>query len=62
MTAAHAVTWQHEVRQVTLHGVERDVERLVLHPGYAKPPQALASWDWTLFPALLAWSDDSAGR
>jgi hypothetical protein len=65
VTAAHAVTWQSEIKQVTIAGVPRDVERLVIHPGYKKPPQklldqALATWDWTLFRALLSSSDDIA--
>jgi len=65
ITAAHAVTWQAEINQVTINGVPRDVERLVIHPGYKKPPQelldrALATWDWTLFRALLSSSDDIA--
>ena len=65
VTAAHAITWQSEIKQVTLNGVARDVERLVIHPGYKKPPQelldqALATWDWTLFRVLLASSDDIA--
>lgn len=65
VTAAHAVTWQSEIRQVTVNGVARDVEELVIHPGYKKPPQvlldqALATWDWTLFRAALAESDDIA--
>ena len=65
VTAAHAITWQSEIKQVTLNGVPRDVERLVIHPGYKKPPQelldqALATWDWTLFRVLLASSDDIA--
>jgi hypothetical protein len=65
VTAAHAVTWQSEIKQVTIAGVPRDVERLVIHPGYKKPPQklldqALATWDWTLFGALLSSSDDIA--
>lgn len=65
VTAAHAVTWQHEIRQVTINGTARDVERLVIHPGYRKPPQelldrALATWDWTLFRVLLSSSDDIA--
>ena len=43
----------------------RDVERLVIHPGYRKPPQelldhALATWDWTLFRVLLSSSEDIA--
>jgi hypothetical protein len=65
VTAAHAVTWQSEIKQVTIAGVPRDVERLVIHPGYKKSPQklldqALATWDWTLFRVLLSSSDDIA--
>ena len=65
VTAAHAVTWQSEIKHVVLDGTSRDVERLVVHPGYKKPPQevldhALATWDWTLFTALLSSSDDIA--
>ena len=65
VTAAHAVTWQSEIRQVTVNGVARDVKRLLIHPGYKKPAQelldqALATWDWTLFRAALSASDDIA--
>lgn len=65
VTAAHAVTWQPEMRQVVVNGVAREVEALVVHPGYTKPPQdlldrALATWDWTLFRASLSASDDIA--
>jgi chymotrypsin len=65
VTAAHAVTWQPEIKQVMVKGMARDVERLVIHPGYKKPSQelldqALATWDWTLFRASLAASDDIA--
>ena len=65
VTAAHAITWQSEIRQVTINGISRGVERLVIHPGYKKPPQelldqALATWDWTLFRVLLSSSDDIA--
>lgn len=65
ITAAHAITWQPEIKQLTINGISRDVERLVIHPGYKKPPQelldqALATWDWTLFRVLLASSDDIA--
>lgn len=64
-TAAHAITWQSEIKQVTINGIPRDVERLVIHPGYKKPPQelldqALTTWDWTLFRVLLSSSDDIA--
>ena len=65
ITAAHAITWQPEIKQITLGGIARDVERLVIHPGYKKPPQqlldqALATWDWTLFRVLVSSSDDIA--
>ena len=65
VTAAHAVTWQPEIKQVMVNGVARDVENLVIHPGYKKPPQelldqSLATWDWTLFRASLSASDDIA--
>lgn len=65
VTAAHAVTWQSQVRHVTINGVAREVERLVIHPAYKKPPQALLdqaleTWDWTLFRAFLSSSADIA--
>ena len=65
ITAAHAITWQSEIKQVTINGVPRDVERIVIHPGYKKPPQelvnqGLATWDWTLLRVLLSSSDDIA--
>ena len=65
VTAAHAITWQSEIKHVSINGVPRAVERVVIHTGYKKPPQqlldqALATWDWTLFRVLLASSDDIA--
>jgi chymotrypsin len=65
VTAAHAVTWQAQIKQITLNGIPRDVERLIIHPGYKKPSQklldqGLATWDWTLFRLVLASSDDIA--
>ena len=65
VTAAHAVAWQPGVGQVTINGIPRDVERVVMHPGHWQPSQALldqalATWDWTLFRVLLASSDDIA--
>ncbi|CTP86989.1 hypothetical protein XTPLMG728_1399 [Xanthomonas translucens pv. poae] len=65
VSAAHAVTWQADIKQITLNGISRDVERLVIHPGYKKPPQALldqalATWDWTLFRVALSSSYDIA--
>lgn len=65
ITAGHAVSWQPEISHIVLNGISREVERLVVHPGYKKPPQellddALATWDWTLFAVLLSSSDDIA--
>lgn len=65
VTAAHAVSWQAEVKQIMVGGQPRLVERIEIHPGYKAPPkplldQALATWDWTLFRVLLASSDDIA--
>lgn len=65
VTAAHAVAWQSEVGQVWIDGVAREVERVVLHPGYRSPPQALvdqalASGDAVLIVVLLGGSDDIA--
>lgn len=66
VTAAHAVTWrQSGLEQVVIGGISRDVERLVIHPGYKKPPhelihQALTTGDATLVLVLVASSDDIA--
>lgn len=65
VTAAHAITWQSAITEVSLDGKPRAVERVVIHPGYQQPAQALqeqalATWDWTLFRAQLASSDDIA--
>lgn len=65
ITAAHAITWQSEIKNVIINGVPREVERLVIHAGYKKPSkklldQALATWDWTLLRVLLSSSDDIA--
>lgn len=65
VTAAHAVAGQPGLRQVTINGIPRNVERVVVHSSYRSPPPALAeqamqTWDWTLFVALLSTSDDIA--
>lgn len=65
VTAAHGVTWQTDIKQIMVGGTAREVERIEIHPGYKAPSkqildQALASWDWTLFRAQLAVSDDIA--
>lgn len=65
VTAAHAISWQAEIKHVAINGKQREVERIVVHPGFKKPPhellhRALETWDWTLFSALLSSSDDIA--
>lgn len=65
VTVAHAVTWQSEIKQIVINGIPRDVEGLLVHPGYKAPAQtlserALVTWDWTLFSVHLSSSDDIA--
>jgi chymotrypsin len=65
VTAAHVIPGHVELKQVVINGIPRDVERVVVHPGHKRPPQALAdqalaTWDWTLFIVLLSSSDDIA--
>lgn len=65
VTAAHAVSWQHSVDVVVVGGTPRAVSRVVIHPGYKKPPQemidsALKSGDWAAFFKFIASSDDIA--
>lgn len=52
VTAAHAVTWQSSVDVVVVGGTPRAVERVIVHPGYKKLPQALID--------AMMKSDDSA--
>lgn len=65
VTAAHAITWQPEIRQVLINGIPRDVDQVVIHPGYRSPPQelinqALATGEAILVLVVLATSDDIA--
>jgi hypothetical protein len=65
VTAAHAISWQDSIDAVVIAGTPRRVERIVVHPGYRKLPQALvdqalASGDATLVAVALADSDDIA--
>jgi len=65
LTAAHAVSWQEHVDQVVIAGQARRVERVVLHPGFKRLPQALidralASGDGNEIVAFLSASDDVA--
>lgn len=65
VTAAHAVSWQHAVDEVVIGGTPRAVRKVVIHPGYRAPPQAmveeaLKSGDWEAYFAFVAASDDIA--
>jgi hypothetical protein len=65
ITAAHVLPWHSETMQVEIGGIPRDVERVVVHPGYKAPPQplidqAMATGEAVLVLVLLASSDDLA--
>lgn len=65
ITAAHVLPWHSESMQVAIDGIPRDVERVVIHPGYKTPPQelidqAMATGEAVLILVLLASSDDIA--
>lgn len=65
LTAAHAVSWQMSVDAVSINGVSRSVERLVIYPGYQRLPQplidkALKTGDAGPVIAFLGASDDIA--
>ncbi|MBJ6982164.1 trypsin-like serine protease [Luteimonas sp. MC1572] len=65
ITAAHTIPQHSEPQQVVIDGVSRDVEQVVVHPGYKTLPQelidqAMASGEAMLIVAFLASSDDIA--
>lgn len=65
ITAAHVLPRHSETMQVAIDGIPRDVERVVIHPGYNAPPQelidqAMATGEAVLILVLLASSDDIA--
>ncbi len=65
VTAAHAIPQHAELKQVVINATARDVERVVMHPGYRTLPQALvdqamASGEAMLIVVFLASSDDIA--
>jgi len=65
VTAAHAVTWQSEIKQVVLNDKVRSVEKVIVHPGYKKLPQtlidqAIKTGDATQIIDFLASQDDIA--
>lgn len=63
VTAAHAV--RPALDYVDIGGEQRAVRRVVIHPGYRQPPQAmvdaaLKSGDWAAFFEFMADTDDIA--
>lgn len=65
VTAAHAAPMQGMDADVTINGIARRVERVIVHPGYKRMPAALgeaalASGNPSRIHAFLAGSDDIA--
>ncbi len=65
ITAAHVLPRHHALEQVVINGKARAVERVVVHPGYAGLPEALAeqavaTGEWMLAVVQIASSDDIA--
>lgn len=64
ITAAHAIPHA-GLAQIDVGGVRRQVERVVVHPGYRAPPhamihQALATGEWILAILAIGTTDDIA--
>jgi len=59
LTAAHATTWR-PIHELTINGVTRPVEKVVVHPGYKKPPKEIQSGNAAPLLEFLAASDDVA--
>ena len=65
VTAAHAISWQMSVNEVTIGGKPRKVAKIIKYPGYKKLPnqlikEVLASGDFFKAWAFLASSNDIA--
>lgn len=65
VTAAHTLPQHTKLKQVVINGLPREVERVVIHPGYRTLPQTLidqatASGEAMLIVVFLAASDDIA--
>lgn len=65
ITAAHTIPQHSELKQVSINGKPRDVERVVVHAGYKTLPQelidpAMASGEAILIVVFLSSSDDIA--
>jgi len=65
ITAAHTIPAHANPLSVTINGIARDIDRIVVHPGYRTVPQtlidqAMASGEAMLIVVFLASSDDIA--
>ena len=65
ITAAHTIPSHSGLKQVVINGISREVERVVVHPGYKVPAQelfhqAMATGEAVLILVQLAASDDIA--
>ncbi|MGN6312623.1 MAG: S1 family peptidase [Rhodanobacteraceae bacterium] len=65
VTAAHAISWQMSINEVTIDGKPRKVAKIIKYPGYRKLPdqiikEVLASGDFSKLYAFLASSNDVA--
>lgn len=65
VTAAHALPQHSKLKHIVINGLPREVERVIVHPGYKTLPQALidqatASGEAMLIVVFLASSDDIA--
>jgi len=65
VTAAHTIPTHSELEHIEIHGVRRDVARVIKHPGYKTLPQtlidqAMASGEAMLIVVFLSASDDIA--
>ena len=59
VTAAHAATWR-PIHELTINGARCGVEKVIIHPGYRKPPKEMRSEDAAALMAFLAGADDIA--
>ncbi len=59
VTAAHATTWR-PIHEVAINGIVRAVDKVVVHPGYKRPPPELQSGDAAPLITFLESSDDIA--
>ncbi len=65
ITAAHTIPQHSDLKRVAINGLDRDVERVVVHAGYKPLPQALidqatATGEAMLIVVFLASGDDIA--